>query len=145
MRRGDESEDDMLILLAHSTRDLLFSGACLRGCEDVDVPTCRLVLRGSRVSVRAVDRSHTELFVAGLAPWELILHLSIPHSRAPDFTPNLPAADPFFSVVSRTPLSLTPSALLARSLFSDIRTYLYASCPFARSETATVTPTHIRL
>lgn len=25
---------------------------------------------------------HAELFVAGLAPWELILHLSIPHSRA---------------------------------------------------------------
>lgn len=95
MSRGDESEDDMLILLSYSTCDLLFSGVCLRGCKDADVPTCRLVLRSSPVSVCTGDRLHTELFVAGLAPWELILHLSIPHSRAPDFTPNLPAADPF--------------------------------------------------
>lgn len=40
---------------------------------------------------------HAELFVAGLPPWEPILHLSIPQSRvqrSPDFTRNLPAADP---------------------------------------------------
>lgn len=32
--------------------------------------------------VRTGECVHAELFVAGLAPWEPILHLSIPHSGA---------------------------------------------------------------
>lgn len=63
----------------------------------------------------------TELFVAGLALWEPILHLSILLSLAqwsPNFTLNLPAPDPFSQWHHRDPiiLQLLISSLLSLTL-----------------------------
>lgn len=83
----------------------LFSAVCLSASAWTSEPrACTHVHSGERL--------HTKLFVAGLAPWEPILHLSILHSWGPDFTPNFTSGDPFFfSAASQAPLSLTPSAL----------------------------------
>lgn len=65
--------------------------------------------------VHAVESVHRQLFVAGLSPREPILLLSVPHSRdqpSPNFTLNLPAADP----VSRAdPRPCDPRASLMQS------------------------------
>lgn len=93
---------------------------------------------------------HAQLFVAGLVPWEPILHLSVSHSPvppSPNFTLNLPAADPFFyflvaSLIPSLALSLTLSLLSPLSdqhthtrahAHTPIKNYLYS--PYALSHT----------
>lgn len=67
----------------------LFSAVCLSASAWTSEPlACTHVHSGERL--------HTKLFVAGLAPWEPILHLSILHSWGSDFTPNFTRGDPFF-------------------------------------------------
>lgn len=84
----------------------------------------------------------TRLFVAGLAPWEPILHLSIPRSRAqrsPNFTLNLPAADPF-SPWHRGPCYLRASLLSAFSLPPQSHCRLYSLPPSSFSPTHSLRP-----
>lgn len=96
----------------------LFSGVCLSGCVYICVRTCLLV---SCMYVRTGECLHAGLFVAGLAPWEPILHLSIPLSRAP-ILPHIyqrltlflsGIVDPIITHTVRFP-----------SLFSDTHTHL---------------------
>lgn len=136
---------------------------CLCGCVFICVTTCLLVLSffHVRMYVHTGERVHTELFVAGLAPWEPILHLSIPHSRAqrsPDFTQNLPAADLFLSGIIDPIISkhssllslcfLTHTVCFTPSLSSSfspnlIKTYLYS--PYALSHTQAQSLSHLRI
>lgn len=140
---------------------LVFRFSCVGVCTSVlelVVLLCTLFMVACMCRQESV---HIELFVAGLAPWEPILHLSIPHSGAqwsPNFTLNLPAADPFSQWHHRphyfqASLSNTCSHTnwLCLSLFlclfrSDIHTQkdlsLLSVSSFTHSGTVTVTPTH---
>lgn len=116
-----------------------FSGVCLSGCVYICVRTCLLV---SCMYVRTGECLHAGLFVAGLAPWEPILHLSIPLSRAPILPHIYQRLTLFLSGIIDPIITHT---VRFPSLFSDTHTYLYTSCSFTHSGTVTVTPTHICL
>lgn len=112
-----------------------------------------------RMYKRTGQCAHAELFVAGPAPWEPILHLSVPHSRAlilPQIYQQLTLflsgiIDPIISrhrSLLSLAFSLTLSALLAPSLvfLADIHTHedlsLLSVCSFTHPGTVTFTPTH---
>ncbi len=139
---------------------------CLCGCVFICVRTCLLVLSLFHVCMYVCTGAsvHMELFVAGLAPWEPIFHLSIPHSRAqrsPDFTQNLPAADPFsqwhhrphyleawlstFSLLSHSRCLLYSLSLFFFLAESHEVLSLLSVCSFTHAGIVTVAPTHTRL
>lgn len=98
----------------------------------------------SLMYTRTGGRLHAELFVAGLAPWERILHLSILESRAL-ILPKIHQRLTFFHsgirprYHSHCLLNSLPLSSLACTL---MKTYLYTSCSSTHSGTVTVTPTH---
>lgn len=80
--------------------------------------------------VRTAGCLHADLFVAGLAPWERILHLSILESRAL-ILPKIHQRLTFFHsgirprYHSHCLLNSLPLSILTRTL---MKTYLYTSC-----------------
>lgn len=129
-------------------------------CVFICVGTCLLVLSffHVRMYVHTGECVHAELFVAGLAPWEPFLHLSIPHSRAlilPEIHQQLTlflsgTVDPIISRQHSLPspcflthtVCLTPPFSLTYTL---TKAYLCSPYALTHSGTVTVTPTHSRL
>lgn len=85
---------------------------CVRTCLFV---SCMYVCTGECL--------HTELFVAGLAPWEPILHLSIPLSRAPILPHIYQQLTLFLSGIIDPIITHT---VCFPSLFSDTHTPIFA-------------------